>query len=76
MVALDHIKDFFILSSIAGLIGIGIFIALKSGVVEMGKQRCRLILANMSHLVLALTACLAFLLMAQEMAGVRFVTPW
>ena len=73
---LAYIKDFFILASIIGLIGVGLIITLKSGMVAMGKERCHLILGNMSRLVLALSACLAFLMMAQQMAGIRFVTPW
>ena len=76
MGVLAHVKDLFILSSIFGLIGVGLVIALNSGVVAIGRERCRSIRENASSLFLALTACLAFLMMAQQVAGVRFAIPW
>jgi len=71
-----YLKDLFILSSILGLFVIGFVVALKSGVVSMGRGRGRQIWDNASHLVVALAGCLAFLLMVQQMIGLKIGSPW
>jgi len=73
---LAHFKDLFILTSIFGLIGVGLVITLKSGVVSMGRERCQLMFGNLSRLVVALSACLVLLMMFQQMAGIRVGSPW
>lgn len=70
---LEYSKDFAVYGSILSLIGIGLAIALRSGVVTVGGDRCRVVLGNLSHLILGVTACIIFLLMLQQMVGVKFV---
>jgi hypothetical protein len=50
-------------------------IALKSGVVAVGGDRCRLVLGNLSHLVIAVAACLLLLVMVQQLVGLRIAIP-
>jgi ABC-type uncharacterized transport system permease subunit len=72
---LEYVKDFATLASILTLLGIGFMIALKSGVVAVGGDRCRLVLGNLSHLVIAVAACLLLLVMVQQLVGLRIAIP-
>jgi hypothetical protein len=49
---------------------------LKSGVVAVGPDRSRLVLANLSQVVLTLAGCLVVLGMLQQLVGVRFSSTW
>jgi hypothetical protein len=72
---MEYLKDFVTLASIVSLIAIGLLIALKSGVVAVGGDRCRLVLGNLSHLVVGLAACLLFLMMIQQLVGLKVHLP-
>jgi ABC-type uncharacterized transport system permease subunit len=72
---LEYLKDFVTLASILSLFGIGLMIALKSGVVAVGGDRCRLLLGNLSHLILAVATCLLFLMMVQQLVGLKVHLP-
>jgi hypothetical protein len=76
MSVLVYAKDILTFASILSLIVIGLTIALKSGVVTVGPERSRLILANLSQLVLTLAGCLLALGMIQQLAGVRLASTW
>jgi hypothetical protein len=72
---LEYLKDFVTLASILSLLAIGFFIALKSGVVAVGGHRCWLVLGNLSHLVISVAACVLFLVMIQQLVGLRLSFP-
>jgi ABC-type uncharacterized transport system permease subunit len=71
----EYLKDFVTLASILSLFAIGLLIALKSGVVAVGGERCRLLLGNLSHLVLDVAACLLFLMIVQQLVGLKVHLP-
>ena len=66
----------FIVASIASLLSLGLVVALKSGVVAVGRDRTRLVLENASGLIVASPAAWSFLLMVQQMAGIRMGSSW
>jgi ABC-type uncharacterized transport system permease subunit len=72
---LEYAKDFVTLASILTLFAIGLTIALKSGVVAVGQDRCRLVLGNLSHLIFGIAACLLLLMMVQQLVGLRLTLP-
>jgi ABC-type uncharacterized transport system permease subunit len=72
---LEYLKDFFTVASVLSLIAIGFMISLKSGVVAVGGDRCRLVLGNLTHLVVGIAACLLFLMMVQQLVGLRVHLP-
>lgn len=71
MVYLTYLKDLVTLASILSLIVVGLLITLKSGVVSVGGDRCRLVRSNFSQLVISLAGCAIFLMMIQHMVGFR-----
>jgi hypothetical protein len=73
---LAYLKDIFTVASICGLLVVGLVIALKSGVVAVGPDRSRLVLQNLSQLLVTLAGCLLVLGMIQEIIGVRLTTRW
>jgi hypothetical protein len=73
---LGYMKDILTVASILSLIVVGLAIALKSGVVAVGPDRSRLVLGNLSQLVLTLAGCLLVLGMIQQMIGVRLGAIW
>jgi hypothetical protein len=73
---LGYLKDIVTVASIFGLLIIGLAIALKSGVVAVGPERSRLVLANLSQLVLTLAGCLLVLGVIQQFIGVRLSSSW
>jgi hypothetical protein len=73
---LGYAKDIVTFASILSLLIIGLAIALKSGVVAVGPDRSRLVLANLSQVVLTLAGCLVVLGMLQQLVGVRFSSTW
>jgi hypothetical protein len=73
---LGYLKDIVTVASILSLIFIGLAIALKSGVVAVGPDRSRLMLANLSRLVLTVAGCLLVLGMIQQLIGVRLPSTW
>ncbi len=72
---LEYLKDFVIVTTVLTLIGTGLMISLRSGVLSVGGGRCRLVLGNLSQLVVALAACLFFLMMVQQLVGLRVTIP-
>jgi ABC-type uncharacterized transport system permease subunit len=75
MSLVEHLKDFATLATILTLFGVGLIIALKSGAVSVGEDRGRLVLGNLSHLIVDLTACVVLILMFQQLAGLRLGLP-
>jgi hypothetical protein len=73
---LSYLKDIVTVSSILGLFLVGLAITLKSGVVTMGGDRCRLVLGNLSQMVITLACCLLLLGMIQQLIGLRLATLW
>ncbi len=72
---LGYMKDILTVASILGLVIVGLTIALRSGVAAMGPDRSRLVLANLSQLVLTLAGCLLVLGMIQQLIGFRLPQP-
>jgi hypothetical protein len=68
---LSYVKDAFTLASILSLLTVGLWITLKSGVVSVGNHHCRLVLSNLSHLILGVAGCLIVLMMLQQIVGIR-----
>ena len=68
---LAYLKDFVTLASILSLLVVGLLITLKSGVVMVGDDRCRLVRSNVSQLVISLAGCALFLMMIQHIVGFR-----
>jgi hypothetical protein len=73
---LGYAKDILTVASICSLILVGLTIALKSGVVAVGPDRSKLVLANLSQLVITVAGCLLVLGMIQQVIGVRFPSGW
>lgn len=73
---LDYLKDIVTVASILGLILVGLAISLKSGVVAVGADRCRLVLGNLSHVTVGLAGFLVVLGMIQRIVGFRLGTFW
>ncbi len=71
----DYLKDFATLASIFSLFAIGFVIVVKSGAVAVGGDRCRLVLGNLSHLVVGLAACVLLIAVIQQLVGLRIVIP-
>jgi hypothetical protein len=68
---LVYLKDAVTIASVLGLLAVGLWITLKSGVVSVGGDHCRLVLANLSYMVLGLAGCLLIFMMIQQMVGIR-----
>lgn len=68
---LAYLKDFVTVASILSLFVIGLLITLKSGVVSVGGDHCRLVRSNLSQLVISLVGCALFLMMIQQIVGFR-----
>ena len=66
-----YLKDIVTIAAILGLFVVGGLVALKSGVVAMEGEHCRLVRSNLSQLILTLGGCLIFLSMVQEIVGFR-----
>ena len=73
---LGYLKDIVTVASIFSLIAIGVAIALKSGVMAVGPDRSRLVLSNLSRLVLTLAGCLLALGMIHQIVGIRVSSTW
>jgi hypothetical protein len=71
-----HLKDIVTIVVILGLFVVGVLIALKSGAVAMERQHCRLVLGNLSQLILTLAGCMIFLTVVQEIVGFRIGLNW
>jgi hypothetical protein len=71
-----YLKDIVTIVVIAGLFVVGLVITLKSGVVARSGDRCRLILGNLSQLIVTLGGCMLFLTMLQEFVGFRIGLRW
>jgi hypothetical protein len=71
-----YAKDIFILTTISGLFLIGLALTLKSGMVSVGCGQGRQLWNNASQLAVALAGCAAFLLMIQQIAGIRVGSFW
>jgi mannose/fructose/N-acetylgalactosamine-specific phosphotransferase system component IID len=76
MGAMVYIKDIVTIAAILGLFVVGGLITLKSGVVTMEGEHCRLVRSNLSQLILTLGGCLIFLSVVQEIVGFRLGFPW
>ncbi len=76
MIVAYHLKDIAIVLSILALLSIGLAITLKSGVMSVGRGRRRLILVNLSQMVVALMGWLVVLMMVQQIVGSRVGSPW
>ncbi len=76
MIVAYHLKDIAIVLSILALLSIGLAITLKSGVMSVGRDRRRLILVNLSQMVVALMGWLVVLMMVQQIVGSRVGSPW
>ena len=73
---LGYLKDISIVASIASLLVVGAGITLKSGIVAVGPDRSRQMLANLSQLVVTLAGCLLVFGIVQEMIGIRLASTW
>ncbi len=73
---LGYLKDIVTVASIFSLLFIGLTIALKSGVVAVGPNRSRLVLANLSQLILTVAGCVLVLGVIQQVIGVRLSSTW
>ena len=73
---LVYLKDIVTVSSILSLLVVGLAITLKSGVVAVGTERCRLVLGNFSQMVIALAGCFLLLCMIQQLIGIRLGSIW
>jgi hypothetical protein len=71
-----YLKDIVTILIITSLLGVGLYITLKSGVMAMSGDRCRLILGNLSRLILTLGGCLLFLTMVHEIVGLPIGLRW
>ncbi|WP_435010598.1 hypothetical protein P12x_001876 [Tundrisphaera lichenicola] len=69
-------KDLFILFCIGSLLSVGLIVTLRSGLISVGNDRRWEFWRNASRLVMALAGCLAFLLMIQQIAGIRLGSAW
>ncbi len=76
MGVLGYLKDIVTVSSIVGLVLVGLVIALRSGAVAVGPDRSRLMLSNLSQLVITLAGCLIAIGMIQQVIGVRLTSNW
>jgi hypothetical protein len=73
---LGYAKDILTVASILGLFLVGLTIALRSGVMAVGPDRSRLVLGNLSQLILTLAGCLLVLGMIQTLIGMRLPAVW
>ena len=73
---LGYLKDILTVASILSLLLVGLAITLKSGLVAVGADRCRLVLGNLSQLVITLAGCLLLLGMIQHLIGIRLGSLW
>ena len=71
MSALMTFKDIFLVGNIFGLVIIGVWITLRSGVVAAGRQRGAQLLGNLSRMIVGLLSGAALLTLAQQWAGMR-----
>jgi hypothetical protein len=76
MGSLAYLKDFVTVASILSLLVVGVLITLKSGVVTVGGDHCRLVLSNLSQLIITLVGCMLVLIMLQEIMGFRGGLSW
>jgi hypothetical protein len=73
---LSYLKDIVTVLSILSLFLVGLAITLKSGVVAVGGDRCRLVLGNLSQLLITLAGCLLLLGVIQQFIGIRLAPIW
>jgi hypothetical protein len=66
---LTHLKDILSVASILSLLFVGVLITLKSGMVTVGGDQCRVVMGNLSQLIITLAGCLVFLMVLQEIVG-------
>jgi len=71
MSPVPYLKDIVTVGVILSLLGVGALITLKSGLVTVGDDQGRVVLGNLSQLVVTLAGCLIILLMLQEIVGFR-----
>ena len=71
MSTLMTLKDIFLVGSILGLVIIGGWITLRSGVVASGRERGAQVLGNLSRMIVGLLSGAALLSLAQQWAGMR-----
>ena len=71
-----HLKDIVTFATILSLFVVGLAIVLKSGAVAVGADRSRLILANLSQMVITLAGCFLALGMIQQIIGFRLSPAW
>lgn len=64
-------KDVFLIGNILGLILVGTWITLQSGVVAAGRERGAQILGNFSRMIVGLISGAALISLAQQWAGMR-----
>lgn len=75
MASMTLIRDLFLLTTIAGLLVVGVGIALRSGLVARGRDRCGRLAGNLSRLVVTLAAYAAALAAVQHAIGFRMGMP-
>jgi hypothetical protein len=70
MVVVEHLKEICTIGSIVGLWTIGLFLALRSGVVSLATgQGVRRLYENVSRAVLVICGCLVALALIQRAIG-------
>jgi hypothetical protein len=76
MGVLGYLKDALTVASVFTLLLVGVTIALKSGVVAVGPDRSRLVLANLSQIVFTVAGCLLALGIVQQLIGFPRAIGW
>lgn len=71
MVSFVTLKDLFILGSVLGLVLVGAWIALQSGLVAASRERGSRLLANASRLGISLIGGAAVMTFVQQWIGLR-----
>ncbi len=64
-----YLKDIVTILCIVSLLSTGLMITLRSGMVSVQGEHCRLVLGNLSRLILTLVGGVLFLLMIQQVVG-------
>jgi len=73
----NHLREFFILAPIVGLLLVGVAISLRSGLAGVGTEQARQRLAgNFSQLLLRLAGYGVALLAMQQYIGIRMNLGW
>jgi hypothetical protein len=73
----DWLRVLLILGPIAGLLVLGLFVALRSGGAALATGRgLRLLVSNASQVAVATAACLVMLAVVQRMVGFHLSLAW